>query len=107
VYDFGHNPVPKKTKGVRVNPTQKQMGEVSKEVLKELADRSGGICERCGKAWAVDPAHLTGRRHLDENTKVTDLMHLCRECHNWLDDTPEGIRCRRFIARAINKVLQI
>ncbi|OAB35668.1 hypothetical protein PMSD_11685 [Paenibacillus macquariensis subsp. defensor] len=90
----------------RIKPTQKQMGEVSKDVSEELENRSKGICELCEKELAVDPAHLTGRKQLDEYTKVTDLLHLCRKCHNWLDGTPEGIRCRRFIARAINTVLQ-
>ena len=99
--------VPKPTKSKRVKPTQKQMGDISPEVDKQLKDRSHGICELCEKAWAAERAHLTGRGHLDEHTKVTDLLHLCIECHRWLDGTQEGIRARRFIARAINKVLEI
>lgn len=94
------------TRSVRVKPTQKQMGDISAEVDRQLKERSHGLCELCEKALATERAHLTGRKHLDEYTKVTDLLHLCTPCHKWLDDTPEGIRSRRFIATAINTVLQ-
>lgn len=103
---FEHRPAPKSTKSKRANPTQKQMGDISPEVDRQLKERSHGLCELCEKAWATERAHLTGRKHLDEHTKVTDLLHLCTPCHKWLDDTPDGIKARRFIATAINKVLQ-
>ncbi|MNW62280.1 hypothetical protein D3C74_403990 [compost metagenome] len=83
------------------------MGDISPEVDKQLKQRSNGVCERCGSKPATERAHLTGRKQLKHKTKVTDLMHLCTECHDWLDETPEGIQCRQFIARAINKVLEI
>lgn len=99
------NPVPKKTKSNRVKPTQKQMGDISPSVDAELKERSHGICELCEKARATQRAHLTGRKQLDRKTKVTDLLHLCIECHRWLDGTTEGIRFRRLLANIINKVL--
>lgn len=93
-------------KSTRVKQSQRQRGDISDVVDKQLKDRSKGLCERCEKAWATERAHLTGRKHLNHKTKVTDLIHLCTPCHDWLDETPEGIRTRNFIARAINTVLQ-
>lgn len=104
---FDYRPAPKNTKSVRIKPTQRQMGDISPDVDRQLKERSNGVCELCERAWATERAHLTGRPHLDEHTKVTDLLHLCTKCHRWLDGTQDGIRVRRFIARAINKVLQI
>ncbi|MCY9708709.1 hypothetical protein M5X05_31620 [Paenibacillus alvei] len=99
------NPVPKPGKSKRMKLTQKQMGDISPSVDAELKERSNGICEMCGKARAVERAHLTGRKQLDWKTKVTDLLHLCMKCHDWLDETPEGIRFRKLIARVINTAL--
>lgn len=102
---FNPQPKSKATKSTRIKQTQKQMGDISPSVDAELKDRSKGVCEMCGKAWATERAHLTGRKQLDWKTKVTDLLHLCTDCHRWLDDTPEGIRYRRMIAHIINTVL--
>lgn len=107
MYDFGYNPAPKATKSVRIKPTQRQMGDISAKVDKQLKERSNGVCELCGLKRATERAHLTGRKQLTHNTRVTDLIHLCTECHDWLDETSEGIRARKFIATAINKVLQV
>lgn len=104
--DFGFNPAPKNTKSARVKHTQRQMGDISQEVDRQLKERSNGVCERCGRRPATERAHLTGRKQLTHKTKVTDLMHLCTDCHDWLDETPEGIQVRKFLARAINTVLQ-
>ncbi|WP_211750420.1 hypothetical protein [Paenibacillus sp. Marseille-Q4541] len=103
---FDHRPVPKPGKLKRIKETQKQMGDISPQVDRELKERSFGLCELCGKAIATERAHLTGRKQLDHKTKVTDLLHLCSECHDWLDEDPNGIRARKFIARAINTVLK-
>jgi hypothetical protein len=102
---IGFNPAPKPGKSNRAKPTQRQMGDISPEVDRKLKERSHGICELCEKVRATERAHLTGRPHLDHKTDVTDLLHLCMKCHDWLDETPDGIRARRFIARAIEKVL--
>ena len=90
----------------RISHTQKELGDISPAVDKELKERSLGLCELCNKALATERAHLTGRGHLDQKTKVTDLMHLCSKCHRWFDGHEDGIRAKRFIARAINTVLQ-
>lgn len=94
-----YNPVPKpqhKRKGL----TQRQMGEISAKVDKELKGRSGGVCEvkrRCKGAEATERAHTTGRRLIGRKTTVDDLFHACTACHRWLDETPDGIRFKRAV----------
>lgn len=97
--------VPKPSGKKKQKTAQSRMGDIGDQADAELKDRSGGICELCEKAEAMERAHLTGRPHMDENTAAKDLMHLCVPCHRWLDQTPEGIRCKRHMARAINKVV--
>lgn len=100
------NPVPKPSKKRRISLTQRQMGDISNEVDKQLKERSKGVCEPLNKAKAIQRAHLTGRRQISHKTTVTDLIHICVPCHKWLDETPEGIRAKRFIATAINNILR-
>lgn len=82
----------------RVKLTQKQMGDITPKVRKQVRERSGGICEvreKCDGAFAVQQAHITGRGHLNHKTTAEDLLDSCLACHNWLDQNPEGIRYRR------------
>lgn len=79
----------------RVKLTQRQMGDISAKVDKELKTRSGLVCERCSAARATERAHITSRKHLTHKTTVDDLLHLCSPCHRWLDGDPEGIRYKR------------
>lgn len=98
VGDF--TPAPKPGKWVKVKPTQKQMGDISAKVDKQLKERSKGICEvkiKCKGARAVQRAHTKGRRTIPHKTTVDDLFHACLDCHNWLDQTPEGIRFNRKV----------
>lgn len=94
------NPVPKPSKTVKVKLSQKQMGDISAKVDKQLKARSKGICEvkeRCNGAPALERAHMTGRRTIPHKTTVNDLLHACVECHRWMDETPEGIRFKRSV----------
>jgi len=78
--------------------TQKQMGDISDAVRKEVRERSGGMCElriRCHGSLAVQQAHITGRKQLTHKTTAEDLKNACVACHNWLDETPDGIRYKR------------
>ena len=84
----------------RIKPTQKQLGAISPTVDRELKQRSKGICElriRCNGAKATERAHTMGRRIISHKTTVEDLFHLCVLCHDWLDETPEGIRLRKEV----------
>ncbi|MNW43552.1 hypothetical protein D3C74_207530 [compost metagenome] len=104
MYDFGHNPVPKKTNSVRVKLTQKQMGDISPKVRKEVRERSKGLCEVrliCNGAQAVQQAHITGRTHLNHKTTADDLLDSCLECHIYLDSDVMGIRTKRLVERVL------
>lgn len=81
----------------RIKPTQKQMGDISAKVDKQVKERSGGICERCRAAKATERAHITGRKQLTHKTTADDLLHLCTKCHRWLDGTVEGIQYKRLL----------
>lgn len=83
------------TAKTRVKLTQKQMGDISAKVDKQLKVRSGYVCERCSASKATERAHITGRGHLTHKTTVDDLLHLCTPCHRWLDGDPAGIRYKR------------
>ena len=97
-----YNPVPKSKQLYRrrISPTQRQMGEISQSVDRQLKERSGGVCEvreRCTGAKAVARAHTIGRRIIQRKTTVDDLFHACAACHTWLDETPDGIRFKRKV----------
>lgn len=102
---IGYNPAPKPGKTRRGAPSQRQLGEIGDAADADLKARSLGICELCGEAWATERAHLTGRRHIDHKTAATDLIHLCTPCHDWLDETPEGIRARRAMVMLVEYAL--
>jgi hypothetical protein len=82
----------------RIRPTQRQMGEISPKVRKEVRTRSRGCCEvreRCSGAPAVQQAHITGRKQLTHKTTSADLLDSCIECHKWLDESVDGIRYKK------------
>jgi len=86
------------TRSVRVKLTQRQMGDISQRVRKEVESRSNGVCEvrkQCDGARAAEMAHLTGRKQLKHKTTAADLRHACVECHRWLDGTVDGIRYKK------------
>jgi heterodisulfide reductase subunit B len=97
---FELNSVPKSSQlyQKRIKPTQRQMGDISPKIREEVKERSQGICEvkrRCIGVMATDMAHITGRKQIKRKTTAEDILHACKECHIWLDETPEGIRYRR------------
>jgi hypothetical protein len=87
-------------KSKRIKPSQRQMGDISPKVDKQLKERSGGMCELCTAARAVQRAHITGRKQIDRRTTVEDLLHVCVPCHKWLDESVEGIRHRKALREA-------
>lgn len=91
----------------RIKPTQKQMGDISPKVRKEVRERSGGICElklRCYGSPAVQQAHLTGRKQLTHVTTAKDLRDACVACHRYIDEDPEGIRYKRKLREDLDCV---
>lgn len=80
--------------------SQRQLGEITSKVRKEVRTRSSGICEvkkRCNGAMAVQQAHIIGRKQLKTRTTANDLLDSCLACHKFLDETPEGIIYKRSL----------
>lgn len=50
-----------------------------KKAKKELAKRSGGICEVCKVVKAKDAHHID---HGVSNHSLDNLLHVCKKCHN-------------------------
>lgn len=93
--DFGFNPVSKPSYRRR-KPTSKMRGRITPEVYQAALERSGGRCERCGKAEQLQAAHLIRRWKIEGSTTANDIAMLCGPsvntgtCHNWIDYTAEG-----------------
>lgn len=87
---FNPQPKSKATAKARTKPTQRQMGEISTKVRKEVKERSNGVCERCDRAVATDMAHLIRRPQLTEKTHAGLLAHLCYDCHVFADSCKDG-----------------
>lgn len=73
----------------RHKPTARARGAISVKVRKQLHERSGGICERCG-GQAVHAAHIKRRWKHEKPPTVEELLHLCLFCHSWADQTADG-----------------
>lgn len=90
---FEYRPVPKPSHK-RNKPTAKQRGDISASVRLKLHERSGGVCEKCNGATAVEAAHTLRRWKIKGKTTLEDLAHLCKPCHMYGDNTIDG---RRFL----------
>jgi hypothetical protein len=96
------NPVPKKVDHKRGKPTQRQLGDITAKVRKEVRERSEGICEvqqKCKGAPAVQQAHLTGRGTIKHKTTAADLKDSCLACHMWLDSNGDGVKHKKGLRR--------
>lgn len=75
----------------RNKPTARQRGSISPSVRLQLAARSKGRCERCGRGGIVlQAAHTVRRWKIESRTTVNELSHLCIECHIWADASEVG-----------------
>jgi len=103
---FEYRPVTKESQlyNKPVKLSQRQMGEISAKVDKQLKERSGGICERCRAARATERAHLIRRGKLEWKTTVNDLAHLCTPCHHWADRS--GTDGRQWLKQYREKLLE-
>ena len=52
-----------------------------------LAQRSGGLCERCRQERATQAHHKTKRSQGGQHT-AANLVHLCGRCHDWAEAHP-------------------
>ena len=54
-----------------------------KSIVKAIQERSGGMCERCGR-YGCDPHHLLEGSTKKETETVENVLWVCRTCHNYL-----------------------
>ena len=88
-------PKSKQITKTRIKPTQRQMGNISKNVREQVFERSNGVCERCDSQRALQMAHTIGRKQINHVTTAEDLLHVCVSCHKWMDETAEGIAWKK------------
>jgi len=85
------------TRGKRIKQTQRQKGDISPQTRKEVAERSNNACEICDRQRATQMAHITSRKRIEHKTTSLDLLHVCVECHQWLDQTAEGKQFKKIL----------
>lgn len=88
----------KQLKSKRIKLTQKQKGDISPQVRLEVWERSNGACEMCDRNRAVQMAHITSRVRIEHKTTKKDLIHVCVECHKYLDETPQGQQIKNLLS---------
>lgn len=75
----------------RVKPTAAQRGHINQQTRTALKRRSQGLCERCGVGGVpLQAAHTVRRWQIEGKTTVTELAHLCLDCHRFCDNTAHG-----------------
>lgn len=83
----------------RIKPKWRLNGNPTAKDRKEVRQRSGDRCERCGRhksaVMRLEMAHIV-RRSKGGPGRPWNLLHLCgpatdsRTCHHWVDYTREG-----------------
>jgi 5-methylcytosine-specific restriction endonuclease McrA len=63
----------------RIRKTPKQYAKLRKEIL----ERDGWRCQKCGCSRNLDVHHIRRRSALGDEAE-TNLITLCRECHKIL-----------------------
>lgn len=100
---FDYLPVPK-PKHPRRSQKRGNITKITQTVRKEVMERSGGLCERCGRsaAYSFEMAHLINASQLGRGDEPWNVVLLCGPsvnsgtCHNWVDYTAEGREWRRI-----------
>lgn len=69
-----------KPKHRRSKPKEKIRNEFSPKVRAEIANRSQGICEYCGKQVATEMHHVVFKSAGGRGV-ATNGMHMCNGCH--------------------------
>ncbi|MGH9745095.1 MAG: HNH endonuclease [Candidatus Acidiferrales bacterium] len=66
-------------KGLRIRKPPELYARLRREVL----DRDGWRCQNCGSSKNLDVHHMIRRSALGDD-RETNLITLCRECHQYL-----------------------
>ena len=84
-------------KSNRIKQTQRQKGDISLKVRQEVKTRSNGACEVCDMARATQMAHVISRVRIEHKTTADDILHVCYDCHKWLDGSFDGMKYKEGI----------
>lgn len=94
-----------------------QKSKFTTKVRREIEERSGGCCERCGRsrAYCFEIAHLISAGQLGEGDVPWNGVLLCgpqvhrgkyQTCHAWVDSTAEGLEWRKKKRERLFKLYQ-
>lgn len=91
------NPAPKPN-FPRRKPKRGNLTRITSKVRKEVLERSGGFCERCGRnrTTIMEMAHLQQAGQLGKGNDPANIVLLCgpstvsNTCHNFADSTAKG-----------------
>jgi 5-methylcytosine-specific restriction endonuclease McrA len=50
--------------------------------------RAAGLCERCGRGVMQADMHHRKLRSRGGPDSASNLVHICRRCHNWIHENP-------------------
>lgn len=95
MFEFSPTPKPKHK---RRKPKRGHLTRITSTVRKEVLERSGGFCERCGRnrTTIMEMAHLVQASQLGRGDEPWNIVLLCGPsvntgtCHNFADYTAEG-----------------
>ncbi|WP_121605333.1 HNH endonuclease [Virgibacillus sp. Bac332] len=85
-------------KSKRIKPKRGQLTKITQNVRKEVLERSGGCCERCGKhsSWGMEMSHLVQASQGGRGDLPSNIVLLCGPsvqtgtCHHFADHTKAG-----------------
>ena len=84
----------------RINPVsarRRKRDAVYPERRQQVWERGNGMCERCCWTPMTDVHHIAGRGG-DDPHRITNLVGLCRSCHEWVHANPAAARDAGFSA---------
>ncbi|MFI6168837.1 HNH endonuclease [Nocardia sp. NPDC051052] len=81
------------------------------DVRDQVAERSAGLCERCGQEWAAQIHHRrprgAGGSRLPDTNSLSNLLHICAQCHAWIESFREQALALGWLVRQGNSPAEI
>lgn len=78
-----------KPKKPRKRPSRPTVTAEEKSCRQIVADRSEGICEKCGKSGALEKAHRIARSQ-GGRWEPSNVLDLCHDCHHGNHGSPQS-----------------